>query len=475
MLHTAEQMAILERPPQGLIKIAAGAGCGKTSTLVAYGERWALRGLYLAFNKAIADEARRKFPKNIHTTTAHGLAYRALRVGRREVVAKLRHEHLNDYRDLLRPVPGMREGQVRTAVLATIDNFLIDAGRRLNGDHCPISDPVRSNAIRAIAKPILEQLLNFEHHDRPITHDVYLKAFELRQRIDDSFAYIMVDEAQDLNPVLIAIALKAKRPLLVVGDSYQSIYRFRGAVDAMEQFEADPLPLSQSWRFGESVAQLANRILQSHSRRPKFRLTGNPALKTEIVRYGGRLDISLGTCILARTNARLFMSLAPLARPFHLVGGFRDLERQITSAWALRCGRVRDVVDQAVARFATWAHLDAAAECGDGEARRWRMIVETYADDLPAIVARLGALHRDKEHEAQIVVSTAHKAKGREFDDVLVLDDFPLPSGLRDRQQKKPELRTEIDQEINLLYVACTRARRRLFLADQLHEELVGP
>nr|MCU0883388.1 hypothetical protein [Beijerinckiaceae bacterium] len=69
MLHTAEQMAILERPPQGLIKIAAGAGCGKTSTLVAYGERWALRGLYLAFNKAIADEARRKFPKNIHTTT----------------------------------------------------------------------------------------------------------------------------------------------------------------------------------------------------------------------------------------------------------------------------------------------------------------------------------------------------------------------------------------------------------------------
>jgi F-box protein, helicase, 18 len=259
----------------------------------------------------------------------------------------------------------------------------------------------------------------------------------------------------------------------VVGDSYQSIYRFRGAVDAMDQFAADPLPLSQSWRFGENVARLANRILLSHSQRPRFRLTGNPAVETQIIRYGGRLDIAPGTCVLARSNARLFTSLAPLARPFHLVGGFRDLERQVTSAWALRCGRVRDVVDQAVARFSSWAHLDAAAERGDGEARRWRMIVEAYGGDLPAIVARLGALHRERESDAQIVVSTAHKAKGREFDAVVVLEDFPLPSELRARRQQKPELRTEIDQEINLLYVACTRARRRLMLAEGLYQELV--
>jgi hypothetical protein len=241
----------------------------------------------------------------------------------------------------------------------------------------------------------------------------------------------------------------------------------------MDQFAADPLPLSQSWRFGESVARLANRILASHSVRPRFRLSGNPAITTEIVRYGGRLSIAPGTAILARTNARLFMSLAPLARPFHLIGGFRDLERQIASAWALRCGRVREVTDQAVARFATWAHLDAAAERGDAEAKRWRMIVEAYGEDLPAILSRLGALHREKEADAQIVVSTAHKAKGREFDAVLVLDDFQRPSELRARRQQKPELRTEIDQEINLLYVACTRARRKLFLAEQLYGELV--
>lgn len=49
-----EQQAILERPPTKTIKILAGAGCGKASTLEAYGRRWQGRGLYLALNSSIA-------------------------------------------------------------------------------------------------------------------------------------------------------------------------------------------------------------------------------------------------------------------------------------------------------------------------------------------------------------------------------------------------------------------------------------
>ena len=71
MKLTPEQQAILDRPPTTTIKVAAGAGCGKTSTLIEYGRRWPARGLYLAFNKSIADEARRKFPASIETRTAH--------------------------------------------------------------------------------------------------------------------------------------------------------------------------------------------------------------------------------------------------------------------------------------------------------------------------------------------------------------------------------------------------------------------
>ena len=81
-------------------------------------------------------------------------------------------------------------------------------------------------------------------------------------------------------------------------------------------------------------------------------------------------------------------------------------------------------------------------------------------------------LHQPREADAHLTVSTAHKAKGREFATVVVLDDFELPSELVKRRRKDPLQLHETNQLINLLYVACTRATDRLFLADALFDEL---
>ena len=85
---------------------------------------------------------------------------------------------------------------------------------------------------------------------------------------------------------------------------------------------------------------------------------------------------------------------------------------------------------------------------------------------------RLGGLHRTDERDAQIIVSTAHKAKGREFENVIVLEDFELPSHLAGRRARDRTKAAEADQMINLLDVACTRATRRLYLSDRLFEGL---
>lgn len=69
-------------------------------------------------------------------------------------------------------------------------------------------------------------------------------------------------------------------------------------------------------------------------------------------------------------------------------------------------------------------------------------------------------------------MSTAHKAKGRKFSTVVVLDDFELPSELVKRRRKDQSQRHETDQQKNLLYVACTRATDYLYLAEGLFEEL---
>jgi hypothetical protein len=75
---TGEQQAILDGFATGAdLVIQAGAGSGKTSTLKMIGERAGRRrGVYVAYNKAIANDAKRSFPSNITCATAHSFAYR---------------------------------------------------------------------------------------------------------------------------------------------------------------------------------------------------------------------------------------------------------------------------------------------------------------------------------------------------------------------------------------------------------------
>lgn len=474
MEPTSEQQAILARPPRETIKVSAFAGCAKTWTLERYARAWPSRSLYLAFNRPIAEEARSKFPPSCESRTAHSFAYRALNIRKRgNVVPKLRHEHLRSYDRHLGGVAGMSDAQVRTAVIRTIEAFSADAGATFKPEHCSARTESQRLAIRQMAAAIAGEMLLLEEHQNPITHDIYLKRFELWHTIEGGYDYLLLDESQDLSPVLISIVEKANLPTVVVGDPWQSIYRFRGAVDAMDAFTAPELPLTQSWRFGPTIARIANYVLRHSSRPPRTQIRGNPSRDTSVAPYLGRVRPGPGTAVLARTNARLFDSLANIDRPFHLIGGLGELTRQLLSAFALWKGNLDDVVDAGVQRFPSWRALDTAAEAGDGEARRLRDIVEKYRDRLPMLLEQLHGHHRDREEDAQLVVGTAHRAKGREWPIVYVLDDFEPPEEFVKRRQADPSKTVEMDQETNLLYVVLSRATHQLHLAPNLYAALV--
>ena len=84
---TKEQLAALDMAKTGQsFKIVAYAGAGKTTTLKLISENLRGRGLYLAFNKAIAHDAQNKFPPNIRCQTFHSLAFRHVN---RDVTAKI--------------------------------------------------------------------------------------------------------------------------------------------------------------------------------------------------------------------------------------------------------------------------------------------------------------------------------------------------------------------------------------------------
>jgi len=85
MEPTPEQRAAREVFASGEdLALIAGAGTGKTSTLVPMGSATRKRGLYVAFNRSIADDAKRRFGRNVECRTAHSLAYQAGRHAYRE-------------------------------------------------------------------------------------------------------------------------------------------------------------------------------------------------------------------------------------------------------------------------------------------------------------------------------------------------------------------------------------------------------
>src|SRR5687768_15112959 len=82
MEYTNEQYAII-RHKEDLV-VNAGAGAAKTTTLIEYTRvRPTASVLYVAFNKAIKEEAKVKFAQNgitnVKIETAHSLAYKSFR------------------------------------------------------------------------------------------------------------------------------------------------------------------------------------------------------------------------------------------------------------------------------------------------------------------------------------------------------------------------------------------------------------
>ena len=470
---TEEQAKIVSHDPRSTLIVEAFAGTGKTSTLVEYAKKWKSKGLYLCFNSSIAAEAKGRFRgTNVVAMTAHSYASRSLGVSRYNgrLVNKIRRQHIREAGISLGNLY-ISEERMMKALLEALTNFMIDEGPELKPSHCGLQGLTERalNAVMPMLSSIIERFMNFQTSDLPFTHDIYLKHLEMFGGISNEYDYLLVDEAQDLNPVLISLVKKSGLPAIIVGDPFQSIYAFRGAVSAMRMFEAPRLPLSQSWRFGANVADVANHVLTHVSEPPERPIVGRPGHETSVERYAGSAP---ARCfILARTNARLFEGLVNIRdKPFHVAGGFAPLASQLLSAYHLSRGEMFKVNDQFVRQFSSWEEFSSEAEEGDPDAKRLFNLVVDHGDQIPVLIDRLKILAREKQEDAYIILSTAHKAKGLEADVVVMLDDFETPRELKEKMVEGKTDQTTYDQEIHLLYVSVTRAKQRLLLSDRLFD-----
>lgn len=259
---TDEQSAIIHWQGQTLV-VNAFAGTGKTSTLVQYAlANPDSRMLYLACNRAVRDEAERKFPFYAECKTSHQLAWsRFGRHYRNRLVASQR------ITDVARKL-NTRHWLLVHLALSSLNQFLCSADKEPGLQHLPDEDARAGTDVSAILQAVQVLWHEMSRLDGtfPVTHDTCLKLFQLSS--PDLFRRwdtILFDEAQDANPVTSALVLCQSCRVILVGDRYQQIYRFCGADNALFHpvlNDVDRLWLTQSFRFSSSVARMANLLLQ---------------------------------------------------------------------------------------------------------------------------------------------------------------------------------------------------------------------
>ncbi|WP_181422098.1 3'-5' exonuclease [Halomonas sp. LBP4] len=147
--------------------------------------------------------------------------------------------------------------------------------------------------------------------------------------------------------------------------------------------------------------------------------------------------------------------------PLTLVGGEEAYAlAPLENAYWLSRGERGRITDRRLAReFPSFRdYVEMAEETKDAEMLRTIKILDSTRN-LPQDLARLRQSLTSAD-APMVTLCTAHRAKGLEWPWVYLMDDFP--------DVLSPDLDAEArDQEINLLYVAATRAQEHLVLNEQ--------
>ncbi|WOE30599.1 MULTISPECIES: 3'-5' exonuclease [unclassified Acinetobacter] len=469
--HTAtyEQAIAIDNARLGeSFKVVAYAGTGKTTTLQMMSDAMPRRrGMYLAFNKSIATEAQHKFAANVDCRTFHSLAFRSVPRG---ITDKLRLPRLSpsflakEYALVPLTLRRMMGGRYEKYVLmpSRLASLVADAVSYFcstssqypaprhvqapNWLHPDDIDSLQKYLYPAVERRWLESI--DPHHQAGIGHDIYLKLWALSEP-NIPTDYILFDEAQDADPLMLGILLRQRQTQVIyVGDAHQQIYAWRGAINAMQQLPLPESRLTTSFRFGAEIALHANAILTAL--KETVPLLGNPALNSKVV---NKPHTQLRDAILCRTNARAMELL--LAGLIHgdkvsLQADHLRLNRFVDAANMLKQGkRVIDVPE--LAWFNSWHDVHEYCETNEGSDIKplVKLVDDHGIDPLKKALAKITPID-----QADYIISTAHKAKGLEWNRVHIEDDYQFKLNQHDHKISPEELR--------LLYVACTRAKLSL-------------
>ncbi|HLM24432.1 MAG TPA: UvrD-helicase domain-containing protein, partial [Pyrinomonadaceae bacterium] len=180
---------------------------------------------------------------------------------------------------------------------------------------------------------------------------------EVREKYNNKFRYILVDEYQDTNSLqfaLISLITQKSQNICVVGDEDQSIYKWRGAdITNILNFEkhfkdTKIIRLEQNYRSTQTILDVAGAVVKNNlERKGKTLWTSNPRggrvgyyqafdadaearwVASKIVEHR-RDEFDIRAAVLYRTNSQSRVFEEAMRRAglqYNIIGGFSFYER----------------------------------------------------------------------------------------------------------------------------------------------------
>jgi superfamily I DNA/RNA helicase len=465
------------------IIIDAGAGCGKTVTIVR-SLQYAnprLSILFLAFNKAIAEELKARVPKNVKAATFHSVGFGAWmsHVGRDRRVSV----DSNKLRSIIKSELGERE----QGLYGTFINRMVGLGKGMGIGYLMPND---ARSWRELAEHFdvnLESEDADEYRAYELCKLVLQHSVELAEQVIDfddmlymplvrntrfwQYDVVFVDESQDTNQVQLALLKRMIKPggrLVAVGDPNQAIYGFRGAdsqaMDRIrEEFGCITLPLSISYRCSKEVVRAAQEYvphLEWFETAPEGKVEDLPSLPVA--------ELTPDDAILCRNTAPLVETAYALIRQGKAC---RILGRDIGVGLEVLIKKMNAKgIDKLVEKLEAYQGRETAklaskgredkAQAVEDKVQTLMVIIDNLPETgrtVPGLIQAIQDLFSDNGGKGILTLATAHKAKGLEWPRVYILGRHELmPSKWARKAWQK-------EQEANLIYVAYTRAKLELY------------
>ena len=491
---TDEQQAILDfvKRGRGNLLIDARAGSGKSKTVLESLKVIPQRSVLMtAFNKAIATHLQTKLPRikthAIHVKTFHALGFSMIKNVRPDIeISKTATEEL-----IASTGKGLSFNQKRWATRLLT----------LLKETCSAREPNADEAVR----------LGFEHDifgpkawvgqiDEAVERALY--AYEASQdvtklkQIDfcdmvwlpvvcdaiqpmSRYQAVIVDELQDVSKPQFELIRRVMLPttrLITVGDRWQSLYSWRGGLGdeaweiMLDEFEATQLSLTMTFRCPQEIVRQANQLV------PDLRaLPDNDGGTVTTVGYEEMPNYFLGgtfekgaihTFVLSRRNDEL-LDAALFLHKHHVAFQLNNGKEMLSTLFYLLDfvldtktfdGFETTLIEWRKKEYARANKMDSPS-IADRAEQNFNMLMRCAreAEEHPSKIKIL--LHKIlMPNRTGVLLSSVHKVKGLEAERVFLLRD----SFSRHRVMTDPPLFSPSQEELNVEYVAITRAKQHL-------------